>query len=321
MKKTTDSTEVFIGIDVGKEQLDVGVWPSKETWSTSQTPEDIDALARKIRKLKPSLVVLESTGGLEISVAAALGELDVPFAIVNPRQVRDFAKATGRLAKTDRIDSLVLAHFAQAIRPKAKPIADVKTREIRALLARRRQIVEMSTAEKNRLHSAVGKKVRTGIERHLVWLSKQLKEINDDLEKVIKASEAWRVKDDLLQSVPGVGPVLTSTLIIALPELGALNRMQIAALVGVAPLNRDSGIMKGTRHIWGGRATVRSALYMGTLVATRHNPVIKAFYLRLLADGKPKKVALTACMRKLLLILNVMIRDHTRWGQIRTAPV
>jgi len=321
MKNSNDRPEVFVGIDVSKERLDMGAWPSKETWSNSQAPEDINDLARKVKTLKPSLVVLESTGGLEIPVAAALSELQIPLAIVNPRQVRDFAKATGRLAKTDRIDSLVLAHFAQAIRPQAKPIADVKTREIQALLARRRQIVEMSTAEKNRLHSAVGKKVRNNIERHLVWLSKQLKEINDDLDKVIKASEAWRVKDDLLQSVPGVGPVLTSTLIIALPELGALNRMQIAALVGVAPLNRDSGKLKGTRHIWGGRATVRSALYMGTLVASRHNPVIKAFYLRLLDEGKPKKVALTACMRKLLLILNVMIRDHTRWGQIRTAPV
>lgn len=321
MKKSNDQPDVFIGIDVGKEQLDVGAWPSQETWTHLQAPEDIDALVRRIEKLKPILVVLESTGGMEIPVAAALCELQIPMAIVNPRQVRDFAKATGRLAKTDRIDALVLAHFAQAIRPKAKPIADAKTREIRALLTRRRQLVEMSTAEKNRLHSAVGKKVRTNIERHLTWLSKQLKNINDDLDQAIKASEAWRVKDDLLRSVPGVGPVLTSTLIIALPELGSLNRMEIAALVGVAPLNRDSGKMKGTRHIWGGRATVRSALYMGTLVATRHNPIIKAFYLRLLAKGKPKKVALTACMRKLLLILNVMIRDHTRWGQIRTAPV
>lgn len=312
--------ESFIGIDVSKDRLDVAVSPSEETWNTSQAPEDIDVLARRIKKRKPALVVLEATGGLEMPIAAALSELNIPIAIVNPRQVRDFAKATGKLAKTDRIDAAILARFAQAVRPEARPIPDAKRQALKAILARRRQLIEMVTMEKNRLHSAHVAKVRSSIEQIIVSLKRQLGEINDDLDQAIRASEAWRVKDDLLQSAPGVGRVLTSTLIIELPELGCLNRKEIAALVGVAPFNRDSGIYRGNRHIWGGRATVRTALYMGALVAARHNPVIKAYYQRLLAVGKPQKVALTACMRKLLLILNVMVRDQARWGQIPTAP-
>ena len=313
-------TETFIGIDVSKDRLDVAAYPSEETWNTSQAPEDLDALARRIKKLKPALVVLEATGGLEMPLAAALSELNVPLAIVNPRQARDFAKATGKLAKTDRIDALLLARFAQAVRPEARPIPDAKRQELKAILTRRRQLVEMITMEKNRLHSAHVAKVRSSIEQVIASLKKQLHEIDGDLDQAIKASEAWRVKDDLLKSVPGVGPVLTSTLIIDLPELGCLTRKEIAALVGVAPLNRDSGRFKGTRRIWGGRAAVRTALYMGALVAARHNPIVKAYYQRLLARGKPQKVALTACVRKLLLILNVMLRDQSRWGQIRTAP-
>ena len=313
--------EAFIGIDVSKAQLDVAIWPIEEGWSTSQSAEDIDALARRIKKLKPVLVVLEATGGLEMPCAAALSELNIPLAIVNPRQVRDFAKATGKLAKTDRIDALILGHFAQAVRPEARPIPDEKRQEIKAILARRRQLVEMITMEKNRLHATRVPKVRSSIEQIITSLTKQLKDINGDLDQAIKASKVWSVTDDLLKSVPGVGPVLTSTLIIELPELGALNRKEIASLVGVAPLNRDSGIYRGKRRIWGGRATVRTALYMSALVATRHNPVIKEFYQRLLAKGKPQKVALTACMRKLLLILNVMVRDNTRWRQISTASI
>ncbi len=328
MGKRTTGRKVFIGVDVSKEQLDVAIWPTEETWKTTQAPEDVDALARRIKKLKPALVVLESTGGLEMPLAAALSELNVPVAIVNPRQVRDFAKATGKLAKTDRIDALIMARFAQAVCPEARPIPDAKRQELKAILARRRQLIEMITMEKNRLHSTKVVRVRSSIDQVIASLKKQLREINGDLDQAIKASEAWCVKDDLLKSVPAVGPVLTSTLIIDLPELGCLNRKEIAALVGVAPLNRDRGKFKGTRRIWGGRAAVRTALYMGALVAARHNPVIKAYYQRLLAMGKPQKVALTACMRKLLLILNVMVRDDTRWrqnnirlGQIRIAPV
>jgi len=313
-------TETFIGIDVSKDRLDVATYPREETWNTTQAPEDIDALARRIKKLKPALVVLEATGGLEMPIAAALSELNVPVAIVNPRQVRDFAKATGKLAKTDRIDAAILARFAQAVRPDARPVPDTQRQELKAILARRRQLIEMITMEKNRLHSAKVAKVRSSIKQVIASLKKQLHGIDDDLDQAIKASEAYRVKDDLLRSVPGVGPVLTSTLIIDLPELGCLNRKEIAALVGVAPFNRDSGKYKGTRRIWGGRVTVRTGLYMGALVAARHNPVIRTYYQRLLAMGKPQKVALTACMRKLLLILNVMLRDQSRWGQIRTAP-
>ncbi len=321
MAKKNQEVEVFIGVDVSKARLDVAMWPMEEEWSTSQSPEDIDALARRIKKHKPVLVVLEATGGLEMPLAAALSELNILLAIVNPRQARDFAKATGKLAKTDRIDARILARFAQAVRPEARPIPDAKRREIKAILSRRRQLVEMRTMEKNRLHATRVPKVRSSIEQIIASLTRQLNGINDDLDQAIKASEAWRVTDDLLKTVPGVGRVLASTLIIELPELGALNRKEIAALVGVAPLNRDSGIYRGKRRIWGGRATVRTALYMSALVATRHNPVIKEYYQRLLAKGKPQKVALTACMRKLLLILNVMIRDHTRWGQIPAAPV
>lgn len=321
MANKHQKVDLFIGVDVSKIRLDVAIWPTEEAWSTSQSSDDIDALARRIKKHKPVLVVLEATGGLEMPLAVALSELNITLAVVNPRQVRDFAKATGKLAKTDSIDALVLAHFAQAVRPEARPLPDAKRRELKAILSRRRQLVEMRTMEKNRLHATRVPKVRASIEQIITSLTRQLNGINDDLDQAIKASEAWRVTDDLLKSVPGVGPVLTSTLIIELPELGALNRKEIAALVGVAPLNRDSGIYRGKRRIWGGRATVRTALYMSALVATRHNPVIKAYYQRLLDRGKPQKVALTACMRKLLLILNVMIRDHNRWRQISTASV
>jgi transposase len=268
-------TESFIGIDVSKDRLDVAAYPGEETWNTTQSPEDVDALAHRIKKLKPALVVLEATGGLEMLIAAALSGLNVPVAIVNPRQVRDFAKATGKLAKTDRIDAAILARFAQAVRPEARPIPDAQRQELKAILARRRQLIEMITMEKNRLHSAPVAKVRSSIEQIIAWLKRQLGEIDDDLDQAIRASEAWRVKDDLLQSAPGVGRVLTSTLIIELPELGCLNRKDIAALVGVAPLNRDSGIYRGNRHIWGGRATVRTALYMGALVAARTTPASK----------------------------------------------
>jgi transposase len=233
--------------------------------------------------------------------------------------VRDFAKATGTLAKTDRIDAEILARFAQAIRPPVRPLPDAQTQELQALTARRRQLVEMITAETNRLHVSRSPAVRADIKAHLGWIRRQVRSVDEDMDQAVKASPIWRVKDDLLQSVPGVGRVLARTLLTELPELGQLNRKQIAALVGVAPLNRDSGTLRGQRKVWGGRAQVRAVLYMNALVATRHNPVIRRYYQRLLVHGKPKKVALTACMRKLLVILNVIVRTGSPWRQIAAA--
>ena len=263
--------------------------------------------------LHPSLVVLEATGGLEAPLTGALAEAGLPVVVVNPRQVRDFAKATGKLAKTDAIDAHVLAHFADAVRPTPRPLPDAQTQAIAALLARRRQMVAMLTAEKNRFRTA-NVVVREDILQHITWLKKRLSKLDTDLRETLRQSPIWREKDNLLQSVPGVGPVLSLTLLAQLPELGTLSRRQIAALVGVAPLNRDSGTLQGKRTVWGGRATVRTALYMGALVASRWNPVLRSFYHRLCAAGKPKKVALTACMRKMLTILNAMLKHRTPWG-------
>ena len=315
MNDMSEDMEVTVGIDVSKERLDIALWPTGEIWNCSQSSDDLEALAERIREIGPVLVVLEATGGLEMPVAGELSAMDVPVAIVNPRQVRDFAKALGKLAKTDTIDAAVLARFAQAIRPQARPMPDAKAQELKALLARRRQIIVMITMEKNRLHAARVAKVSTSIQRTIAWLQKQLKTIDTDLERMIRSSASWRAKEDILRSVPGVGKILALTLITELPELGVLNRRQIAALAGVAPLNRDSGTFRGTRSIWGGRAAVRTALYMAALSAAHHNPPIRACYRRLVSKGKPKKVALTACMRKLLITLNAMIRDHRTWGE------
>ncbi len=314
MDDVAKKMEVNVGIDVSKESLDIAVRPTGETWNCTQSSDDLEALAKRVAEIGPALVVLEATGGLEMPIAAEMSSADVPVAIVNPRHVRDFAKAIGKLAKTDAIDALVLARFAEAVQPEARPLPDAKTQELKALLARRRQLIVMITAEKNRLHQARITKVSTSIRRTISMLQKQLKAIDTDLDRMIRASESWRAKEDLLRSVPGVGKILALTLITELPELGKLNRKQIAALVGVAPLNRDSGTFRGTRRVWGGRAAVRTCLYMATLTAAHHNPVIRESYRRLLAKGKPKKVALTACMRKLLVTLNVMIRDHRTWG-------
>ena len=302
----------FVGIDVSKGSLDVAVRPDKTSWTASNDEEGISALADRLRELKPTLVVLEATGGLQIPLVAALGQAKLPVVVVNPRQVRDFAKATGRLAKTDAIDADVIAHFGEAVRPKVRPLKDAEAQELTDLLARRRQLVEMLTAEKNRLGTA-RKRVRKDIQEHITWLEKRLKDVNADLSKSIKKTPAWRQKDEILQSTPGVGPVLSVTLLAGLPELGSLNRREVAHLVGVAPLNRDSGQYKGKRSVWGGRADVRSVLYMSTLAAVRCNPVIRAFYQRLTAVGKEHKVALTACMRKLLVILNTMVKTGAAW--------
>lgn len=304
--------EVFAGIDVSKDRLEVGIQPESDIFSVTNDEGGIRDVVERLAKLNLTLVVVEATGGFETEVVAALAAAGIPVAVINPRQARDFAKATGRLAKTDAIDAGVLAEFAQAVRPEARALPDNQASELKALAARRRQLTGMLVAEKNRLALAQ-KAVRPHIQAHISWLEGELIRLDGDLAALIKDNPAWQNKDVLLRSVPGVGAVISVTLLSGLPELGTLNRKQIAALAGVAPLNRDSGKMKGKRSIWGGRAPVRRALYMGTLVATRFNPVIKEFYDRLIAAGKPPKVALVACMRKLLTILNVMIRHQTSW--------
>ena len=304
---------VYVGIDVAKATLDVAVAPTAERWTLAYTEREVAGLVRRLTGLHPALVVLEATGGLEGPLVGALATAGLPVVVVNPRQVRDFAKATGTLAKTDALDAAVLAHFAAAVRPTPRPLPDAATQTLAALVTRRRQLVEMLTAERNRLGSAP-RVLRAEIQAHLTWLQRRLARLDTDLGQAIRTSPVWRVQDDLLRSVPGVGPVLSATLLASLPELGTLNRKAIAALVGVAPLNRDSGTLRGRRRVWGGRAAVRAVLYMGTLVAVRHNPVLRAFYQRLRAVGKLPKVALTACMRKLLTILNAMLNHQTPWS-------
>lgn len=306
------SQERYVGIDVSKKHLDIAIRPGGEYWSVANDEHGIDELVARLKSLGPRLVVLEATGGLELSVTASLGAAGLPAAVVNPRQVRDFARAMGQLAKTDRLDAHVLARFGEAIQPTPRPLRDSEAQALSALLSRRRQVVGMLTAEKNRLYAA-RPSVRREIRQHIVWLEKSLARLNDDLGGALRESPLWRERDDLLQSVPGVGPVLSVTLLAELPELGTLNRKQIASLVGVAPLNRDSGSLRGRRTVWGGRAQVRATLYMATLAATRCNPVVRSFYQHLCTAGKAKKVALTACMRKLLTILNSMLRSHTTW--------
>lgn len=308
---------IYVGVDVAKARLDIAVRPNGDEWSVANDDTGVAQVAAHLEELKPELVVMEATGGLETLLSAALINNGLPVAVVNPRQVRDFAKATGRLAKTDALDALVLAHFAEAVKPEVRPLPDDQAQALSAILSRRRQLVEMLTAEKNRLSRAT-KAIRQSIKVHISWLGKALADIDKELGEAIRKSPAYREKEDLLKSVKGIGKVTAITLIAELPELGSLNRNQIAALVGVAPLNRDSGTHKGIRTVWGGRAHVRSTLYMATLVATRFNPVIKVFYQRLLSAGKAKKVALIACTRKLLLILNAMIKNGTRWGEYRT---
>ena len=306
--------DLFVGIDVSKAVLDIAVSPTGEAWSVANSTEGMQQLVSKLGEISPKLIVLEATGGLERRAVAALAGASLPVVAVNPRQVRDFAKATGQLAKTDAIDAAVLALFADRIRPQVRPLRDEETQELEALVVRRRQVVDMITAEKNRLAAAPpSKRVRTAIGKTIKWLQKQLEETDSDLDNAVKGSPLWREKDNLLRSVPGVGKVLSRTMLSLVPELGTLGKKQLAALVGVAPLNWDSGQQRGRRCIWGGRAHVRAVLYMGALVAARFNPVIRAFHARLIAAGKLPKVALVACMRKLLTILNAIVRDRTPW--------
>jgi transposase len=302
----------FVGIDVAKAQLDIAVRPSGERWAVPNDADGVVTLVERLQALHPTLIVLEATGGLERIATAALATAGLPVVIVNPRQARDFARATGQWAKTDALEARALAHFADVIRPTPRPLPDTQTQELRALLSRRQQLIGMRTAEQNRL-AGTSERLTQDIEAHIAWLNARIATLDADLETMLRASPLWRENDDLLQSVPGVGPVCARTLLLELPELGTLTRQQIAALVGVAPLNCDSGTLRGRRTIWGGRAHVRTVLYMGTLVATRFNPQIKVFYQRLLAAGKRKKVALTACMHKLVTMLNAMLKHRTSW--------
>lgn len=301
-----------VGIDVSKAQLDIALRPEGR-FVMPNDETGITHVVKRLRALPVALIVLEATGGLELPLVGALVAAGLPVVVANPRQVRDFAKATGKLAKTDPLDAQILAHFADIIRPVPRPLPDEQTQALAALLARRRQLLEMLTAEKNRLGSA-RHPVRPRLKVHLTWLEREVAQTDRDLAHTIRESPVWREKDDLLRTVPGVGPGLARTLIVNLPELGTLSQKQIAALVGVAPLNRDSGTLRGKRTVWGGRAHVRAALDMAALVASRCNPVIRSFYHRLCTAGKAKKVALTACMRKLLTILNAMVKHRTPWS-------
>ena len=303
---------VYVGIDVAKACVDVAVRPTGQRWTISNDESGIREPVSRLKALDPAMVVLESTVGLELPSVAALAAAALPVAIVNPRQVRDFTRATGTLAKTDALDVAALAHFADAVRPSVRPLRDAETQVLGALVARRHQVISILVAEKNRLGSAIVA-VRPRIEAHIVWLEQELSDIDEGLRQALRSSPVWREKDDILRSVPGVGEQLSLALLSQLPELGTLNRRQVAALVGVAPFNRDSGTLRGRRQIWGGRARLRAVLYMAAMVASRFNPVIRDFYQRLLAAGKPKKVALTACMRKLLVILNSMLKSRSHW--------
>ncbi len=303
---------LFVGIDVSQDRLDLAVRPTGETRQVVYNPAGTEAMTEYLKELGPQLVVVEATGGLEMAVAAEMAAAGLPVVVANPRKVRAFARATGRLAKTDALDAQALAHYGETLRPQPRALPDAATRELKALVVRRRQLVEMITAERNRLRMAT-RRVRPRVQEHINWLKENLAELDQDLDDTIRSSPIWKDQDRLLRSVPGVGPVLSLTLLSGLPELGALNRGEIAALVGVAPFNQDSGSFRGKRRVWGGRSSIRAALYMAALVATRCNPAIKDFYLRLCNAGKPKKVALTACMRKLLTILNAMVRDNRPW--------
>ena len=307
-------SHLFVGVDVSKDRLDVAAHPEPSSWSVPNDEAGIEDLVNRLRDLRPVCIVLEATGGLEMPGLTALAVAGLPAVAVNPRQTRHFAKAAGLLAKTDRIDALVLARFAEAMKPEIRPILDAPAQELRSLTVRRRQLVEMLTAEKNRRSMAAKRTVKE-IDKHIAWLEKSLSRIQDDLHQTIRNSPVWREKDDLLQSTQGIGPKTSAMLISELPELGRLNRWEIAKLVGVAPMNCDSGRYRGQRHIQGGRAPLRCALYMATLTAIRFNPVIAAFYQRLIAAGKLFKVAMTACMRKLLVRLNAMLRDRVPWQE------
>lgn len=313
----TPSEALYIGIDVSKANLDIDAYPRAHRTRFSNDETGRRQLVNELKSLQPKLVVLEATGGLESPIASELAIAGLAVAVINPRQARDFAKAIGVLAKTDQVDALVLARFAEAIKPEVRALKDSEVMALDSVLTRRRQLVDMITAESNRYAQAPGK-IAKQIAKHLSWLNKRLEEADDDLNDAIRRSPLWQAKAHLMMSIPGVGRVTATTLLAALPELGQLSRREISALVGVCPFNRDSGGHRGRRVIWGGRASVRAVLYMAALAASRHNPMIKAFYQKLLAAGKMKKVALVACMRKLLVILNAMVKSNTPWRSVET---
>lgn len=304
--------EIFVGMDISKAWLDVAVHEQEATFRARNNEEGIADLVKRLKRLKPTLIVLEPTGGFEKLVLAELTQVHLPAVVVNAKRVRDFARAIGRLAKTDELDARVLAHFAAAVRPAVRNLPSEEEAQLTALLTRRKQVLNMLTMEKNRLVT-VRAKMRTDIETHIQWLSNSLKDLDTEIEDFVESTSLWKEKDALLQSVPGVGPITSATLLGMLPELGQLNRQEIAALVGVAPVNKDSGKTHGRRQVYGGRADVRSVLYMAALAAKKFNPVIRTFYERLIQHGKEKKVALTACMRKLLVILNAMMHSRQSW--------
>ena len=314
-----DTPALFVGIDVAKAHLDIAERPSGAAWRVSNDEEGCAQLVQRWQAQPPTLVVVEATGGLEGPLVAALATAGLAVVVVNPRQVRDFAKAVGQLAKTDALDAQVLARFAEVVRPAPRPLPDAHAQALAALLARRSQIVVMLTAEQQRRGTTLAA-LRARVDAPINWLRAERDALDREREQTIRQTPLWRERDDLRRSVPGVGPLLATTLVAELPELGRLTRKQIAALVGVAPLNCESGRLRGRRLIWGGRARVRAVLYMGALVAVRHNPVLQTFYERLLAAGKPKKVALTACMHKLLVILNAMLCHGTPWRVSSSTP-
>lgn len=315
---------MFVGIDVAKAELVISVLPGAARFTVENDGPGVQALVQRVAASRPQLIVLEATGGYELLAVAALAAAALPVVVVNPRQVRDFAKATGQLAKTDRIDADILARFADVVRPEVRIIPDAAAQELDALLTRRRQLLEMLQAERNRVGQVFGtgkQQVRKSLTAHMAFLERELRKTDTDLSALVRQSPAWRERDELLRSVPGVGPVLSCTLLADLPELGRLSRRAIAKLVGVAPLSRDSGTMRGRRFVQGGRAAVRGVLYMAALVATRRNAIIREFYLRLVAAGKPQKLALVACMRKRLTILNTMVRTNTTWSARTTTEI
>ena len=304
--------QCFVGMDVAKAQRDIALRPTGERWAVTNDERGLAALVVQLQAMQPTLIVLEATGSYHRAVVAARVAAALPIVVVNPRQVRDFAKATGQLAKTDVLDARAVAHFAEAVRPGPRPLPEAQTEELRALLARRRQLIAMRPAEQHRLEQAP-RRLQADIEAHIAWLTHRVAALDDDLDTTRRASPVWRERETVYQSVPGSGPVCARTLVLDLPELGTLSRQRIAALVGVAPCNRDRGTLRGTRTTWGGRAHVRAVLSMSTLVAVRYNPVLKKFYERLRTAGKVAKVALIACMRKLLTILNAMVKHQKPW--------
>jgi len=306
--------EKFVGIDVSKSTLDVCVEPAVQTLHVTYDDAGIRQIADCLKDVSPALIVIEATGGLEVRIATELASQGLPVAVINPRQARDFAKASGRLAKTDQVDAAVLAAFAKAIRPQIRPLKDADTRALDDMVSRRRQLIEMRVQEALRLGTATSKPLQKSLKRHIAWLDKQITSVDNDLNKRLRESEVWRAKDDLLRGIPGVGAVTTLTLLAKCPELGTLNRREIAALTGVAPLANDSGKHRGRRFIWGGRADVRAVLYMAAISAIRCNNIIKAFADRLKKAGKPPKVVIVACMRKLLTIMNAMLKNNTPWN-------